>query len=82
LCASSYLIRVIKSKSVTWTGRVARTGDTTNEYKVLVWNSEGKSYLGDVGVNGSIILKLILGKLVVILEVGLARLGTVSSCEL
>jgi hypothetical protein len=46
LYSSSNTIRMIKSRSVRWTGHVARTGEKRNSYRVLVGNPEGKRPLG------------------------------------
>jgi hypothetical protein len=37
-------------------------GKTTNSYRMLVENTELRQYLGDLGVDGRIILKLIIKK--------------------
>ena len=38
--------RVIKSRRIRWAGRVARMGESTGVYKVLVGKPEGKRPLG------------------------------------
>jgi hypothetical protein len=43
-----------------WAGHVARMGEMINAYNILVGNPEAKKPLEDLGVNGKIILKLIL----------------------
>jgi len=45
-----------------WVGRAARTGERTGAYRVLVGKLEGKGHLQDLGLDGSIILKLIFKK--------------------
>jgi hypothetical protein len=42
LYASTIIIGVVKSKRMKWTRRVARMGETRNEYKILVRKTEGK----------------------------------------
>jgi hypothetical protein len=61
---SPNIFRVIKSRKMRWVGHVARTGDRS-AYRVLVGRPEGRKYLEDLGVDGSIILKCILNKWVV-----------------
>jgi hypothetical protein len=39
------IIRVIKSKRISWTGHVARMGDRRGAYRVLVGRPEGKRLL-------------------------------------
>jgi len=41
LLASSYMIRMIKSRRMRWAGKVKRMGDTRNAYKIFVGKSEG-----------------------------------------
>jgi hypothetical protein len=42
LYASPHIIRVIRSRKMTWAGRVARMGDMRNAYKILVGKPEGR----------------------------------------
>jgi hypothetical protein len=42
LYTSSKIIRVIKSRRMRWMGHVARMGETTNAYKILVKKPQGK----------------------------------------
>jgi hypothetical protein len=46
LYSSPSIIRVIKSRRMTWTGHVARMGERRNAYRILVGNPEGKRPLG------------------------------------
>jgi len=57
LYASPNIIRVIKSRRMSWAGHVARIGEMRNAYKMLVGKPEGKRPLGNVGVDKRIILK-------------------------
>ena len=40
------IIKMIKSRRVRWTGRVARMGEKRNAYRIFVGKPEGKSPLG------------------------------------
>jgi hypothetical protein len=42
LYSSPYIIRQIKSRRMRWAGHVARVGEETKFYKVLVERTEGK----------------------------------------
>jgi hypothetical protein len=46
LYSSPDIIRQIKSRRMRWAGHVARTGDGTNVYRVLVGKLDGKGPLG------------------------------------
>jgi hypothetical protein len=46
LYSSPNIIRVIKSRSMRWAGRVARMGEGRGVYRVLVARPEGKRSLG------------------------------------
>jgi len=46
LCASSNIIRVIRSRRMRWAGHVARVGETRNSYDILDGKREGKRPLG------------------------------------
>ena len=46
LYSSSSIIRVAKSRKMTWAGRVARMGRRGGAYRVLVGETEGKRPLG------------------------------------
>jgi hypothetical protein len=40
------VIRVIRSRRIRWSARVARVGDKRNAYRILVGKREGKGPLG------------------------------------
>jgi hypothetical protein len=46
LYSSPNIIRMIKSRRVSWPGHVARMGEKRNAYRVLVRKPEGKRTLG------------------------------------
>jgi hypothetical protein len=46
LYSSPSIIRIIKFRRMRWTGHVARMGEKSNVYRILVGNSEGKRPLG------------------------------------
>jgi hypothetical protein len=46
LYSSPSIIRIIKSKRMTWAGHVARMGEKRNVYRLLVGKSGGKRPLG------------------------------------
>jgi hypothetical protein len=46
LYSSPNIIRMIKSRRMTWAGHVARMGETRNVYRILVEKGEGKRPLG------------------------------------
>jgi hypothetical protein len=52
---------MIKSKRMR-SGHIAHIGETRNMYKILVGKPEWKRHSEDLGVDGRIILKLIVGK--------------------
>jgi hypothetical protein len=54
--------KVIKSRRMSWDWHVACMGVMRNGYNILVGKSEGKRPLGDLGIDGKIILEWILGK--------------------
>jgi len=47
LYASPNIMRVIKSRRMTWVCHVALTEEVRNVFRILVWNSEGRNYLED-----------------------------------
>jgi hypothetical protein len=46
LCSSQNIVRVMKSRRMTWVGHVARMGEKRSVYRVLVGKLEGKKPLG------------------------------------
>jgi len=46
LYSSPNIVRVIKSRRMKWTGHVARVGESTDAYRVLVGKLEGQTPLG------------------------------------
>jgi hypothetical protein len=46
LCSSPTILRVIKSRIMTWAEHVARMVEGREVYRVLVWKPEGKRTLG------------------------------------
>ena len=62
LYSSPNIVRVIKSRRMRWAGHVASMGEWRGIYRVLVGKSEGKSHLGDPGIDGRIILRYIFRK--------------------
>jgi hypothetical protein len=57
------IIRMITARRMRWEEHVARMGEMRNAYKILVRKPEAKRALGeDLDLDGSIILKWILGK--------------------
>jgi hypothetical protein len=55
-------LRIIKSRKMRWAGPVARMGEKSNAYRILLGKPEGKRPLGRQGVGGWTILKWILDK--------------------
>jgi hypothetical protein len=56
------IVRVVKSRRMRWAGHVARMGEDSGVYRVLVGKPEGKSHWGDQDVDGRITLRWILRK--------------------
>ena len=56
LYCSPNIVQVIQSRTMRWAGHVARMGEGRGVYKVLVGKHEGKRPLGDLGIDGRIIL--------------------------
>jgi len=46
LYSSPHIIRMIKSRRISWAGHVARTGERNGAYRVLVGRCDGKRSLG------------------------------------
>ena len=56
LYSSPNIVRVIKWRRMRWAGHVAHMGEERGVYRVLVGKPEGRRPLGDLGVDGRIIL--------------------------
>jgi len=56
LYSSPNIVRVINARKMRWAGQVARMGEERGAYRVLVGKPEGERPLGDLGVDGWIIL--------------------------
>jgi hypothetical protein len=56
------IVRVIKSRRMSWAGHVARMGEGRGVYRVLVGRPKGKRPLEDLGTGGRITLRWILGR--------------------
>jgi hypothetical protein len=62
LYSSPNVVRVIKSRRMRWAGHVARMGEETGVYRVLVGRSEGKRPLGRPRYRWRITLSWALGR--------------------
>jgi hypothetical protein len=60
LYSSSNIVRVIKSRRMSWAGHVKRMGERRGVYIAFVWRPEGKTE--DLGVGGRITLRWTLGR--------------------
>jgi hypothetical protein len=58
--SSPNIIRMVKSRSMRWAGRIARMGEKRNVYRILVGKPAGKRQLEGQNVGGWTILKWIL----------------------
>ena len=56
LYSSPNIVRMIKWRRMRWAEHVARMGEERGVYRVLVGKPEGRRPLGDLGVDGWIIL--------------------------
>jgi hypothetical protein len=60
--SSPNIVRVIKSRRMSWGKHVARSGERRGIYRLLVGKPEGKRTLGRPGIDGRIILRWIFRK--------------------
>ena len=79
LYSSPNILRAIKSRRMRWAGHVARMGEERVAYRALVGKPEGKRPVGNLGVDGWIILGWIFRRWDVGMWTGLGwpRIGTV-----
>jgi len=56
------IVRVVKSRRMRWVGHVVRMGEGRGVHRVLVGKPEGKRPLGDLDIDGRIILSWISWK--------------------
>jgi hypothetical protein len=59
---SPTIVRVIKSRRMSWAGHVARMGEGRGVYRIFVGKPEGKRPMGRSGVDGSMISRWIFRK--------------------
>jgi hypothetical protein len=57
LYSSPNIVRVIKSRRISWAGHVARMGQGRGVYRVLFGRPEGRDHWEDLGVGGRITLR-------------------------
>jgi hypothetical protein len=62
LYSSPSIIRVVKARRMRWAGHVAHLGEVRGAYNILVGKPEGRNHWEDIGVDGRITLRWILGK--------------------
>jgi len=62
LYVSQNIIRVIKSQRMRWARHVACIEEMKNSYETVVRKPERRDHLTDLGEDGRIILKWILGE--------------------
>ena len=56
------IVWLIKSRIMRWSGHVGRTGDSRGVYRILVGNLRERDQLGDLGLDGRIMLSWIFRK--------------------
>lgn len=62
LHSSSNYTRKMKSGRLRWEGHVVHTGEIRKHKKIWMGNLKGRDYSVDIGIDGMIIFKQILGK--------------------
>ena len=62
LYSSPNIVFVIKSKRMRWAGHVARMRERRGVYRLLVGKLRARDHLGDLGLDGRIILRWIFRK--------------------
>ena len=62
LCSLPNIVRLIKSRRMSWAGHVARVGESRGVYRLLVRKPEGKNLLEEPDIDGWIILRWIFRK--------------------
>jgi len=62
LYSSPIIFWMMKSIRMRWTGHVARMGERSVVYRILVWDLRFRDHLGDPGVDGRIILRRVFRK--------------------
>jgi hypothetical protein len=63
LCSSPDIIKLIKLRRTKWVGRLASMGEGRKVYKVSWESPKERNHLVDGGVDGSVGLECILGRL-------------------
>ena len=58
----SCIVRVFKFRRMRTVGQVAYTGEEKNACRLLIGKPEGKYHLGNLGIDGRVVLKWILKK--------------------
>jgi hypothetical protein len=62
LYSSTGIVRVIKARRMRWAGHMARMGEVRGAHNILVVSRVGRNHYEDLGVDGRITLRWILGK--------------------
>jgi hypothetical protein len=62
LYSSPSIVRVIKARRMRWAGHVERMGEVKGAYNILVGKPEGRNHWKDLGIDGGVTLRWILGK--------------------